>query len=652
MLSFVSRRGHFGAILAALLLFVLSSAPAISFSQGAVVGTSSLRLPAVLLNNNTGSLTNFTLMVTDGNGSVFITGPRIVGNSTQQSAVDAAKYASTYLGLNFNRYDFTYHIGGGSENVSGPSGGAGMTVLAISALQDKPLLDTFSMTGTISSTGTIGAVGGVYEKAIAVKHGGLSFFLVPVVGSQSVDDELYLLVQDALGLPIIQVSNVSKAAQFTFTGTNVSPYTTTFSFYNKINVDALPNATFTCSNGCNVGTFQKLTNFTLALTNSSIDSIPQQVFPNVTSQLHASLSQSAAIAKKGYLYVGADYAFLNYADAVFFNNYLTNESTGLVELRSINTTCGALSPQQLTTSNYEYVIGGQLRQAWGLWSINATLSGYQTVETTDDVLFFVREGATASGWCNAANEMFALGRSLGGSDVIPSANLSFTAAQRLSKASSYGPNIYFETAQQAMAAKNYPLAIIDADYAYAISNASAMGGSNITTPSLLSAAASLAANATFGIWATEFANSAGFYAHESQLSSANSTEARAYADSAYSSALLAATISSDMKLINSSLAPGTGMQGVGAPQRPPVSTTTTAQQSSSSNSSDSAVLSFYLQEIQKEVQLIYNITDAFLLMIIVATAIILYFFLRIRKHTKVIARLQKAGRSRGRRAGR
>jgi hypothetical protein len=61
-----------------------------SYSAAALVGNSSIRAPAVVLNNNTGSLTSITLRITNGTGKVSVLGPQNVGSTTLQSADIAA----------------------------------------------------------------------------------------------------------------------------------------------------------------------------------------------------------------------------------------------------------------------------------------------------------------------------------------------------------------------------------------------------------------------------------------------------------------------------------------------------------------------------------------------------------------------------------
>ena len=161
----------------AIVLLGLFAAIAMTNAQ-TLIGSASIRAPAVIITNNTGSLTNISVVVTSGNGFVNVTGPRIVGASTLESAYTAAMYASNYTDHNFSHYNFTYSILNAGDNVSGPSAGAAMTILAISAITNKQIRNDFTMTGAISPNGSIGEIGGVYDKAGAAKNNAMQFILV------------------------------------------------------------------------------------------------------------------------------------------------------------------------------------------------------------------------------------------------------------------------------------------------------------------------------------------------------------------------------------------------------------------------------------------------------------------------------------------
>jgi predicted S18 family serine protease len=545
-----------------ILLAVLFAA-FLSMQTGAhtVIGTASIHAPAVIISNNTGSLTLILLTVTSGNGNVNVTGPQIVAASTVQSAQIAAKYAATYLNLNPDSYNFTYTITDAGENVSGPSGGTAMALLAISALSGNRLLSNFTVTGTISPNGAVGLIGGVYDKAQAAKRAGMEFILVPSARGDPAEQELYSLVQSTMGIPLIQVTNVSQAAAYAFGKASPVGAGTNFSLYTNYSIGKIQLPQLNCSNACNQSEFNKLTAFTFNFTNASIEKLGKTGnFSNTTAQMRELQGEYAALSAKGYLYAASDLSFLNYINSYYFNSYMATESSGFSTLQSTNFYCNSIIPPQTTLSNYEYVMGGELRQTWGEFTANQTIAQYNSsVQTTDDVLQAMKQAGTANAWCRAANEMYNIAVSMNGTDVIPSQNLSSIAYGRINRASGEGSSIYLSTAKEAYAVQNYPLAIIDADYGYAILNASA---TNMSTAQILNSTGRIIKNATYGIWATQFSDEALFYTQEANMQSSNASAARGYAIEAYQSALLASQLSTDMAIIHSSLVPGTGTQKI------------------------------------------------------------------------------------------
>lgn len=520
-------------------------------AQTLIIGSASILAPAVV-NNNTGTLTNISVTVTKGTGYVEILGPSNVAADTNASALNASMSAAHYLKLNYKNYNFIYNIADYNESVSGPSAGTAMTLLAISAISGKPLMHNFTVTGTIYN-GTVGPIGGVYDKSNAAAAAHIKFIIVPMVPQGSNENELYYLIQNRFGIPLIQAANISAAAGYAFGTVPISNASTTFTLYNNYHAGLLPNASLSCSNNCAAAPFGGLTNFTIDLTSTEISKVS---LPAVSAQLHSELNQSAAVAALGYLYTASDISFLNYINAFYFANDNATIGSGQLTVQGIGNYCAARSAPALTQQNYEWVIAGELRQAWGTYTATSTVSIYSNTSklTTDDVLASIYSASQASGWCRAANFMFNSAGSIGGTPASASQNLSLVAKGRISRASIYGNSIYLVTAETAYSNSNYPLAIMDADYAYA-SGIAGVTSQNMTTAQLLNASQAIAANSTYGAWATQFSNEAAFYVHQSEITN-SVTGAHSNALQAYSAAALAQQISNDTQLIFQSLAPG------------------------------------------------------------------------------------------------
>ncbi|HVC57894.1 MAG TPA: S16 family serine protease [Candidatus Acidoferrales bacterium] len=531
------------------LTILLSSA----YSFAAVVGSSGINALAVDTTNNTGNLTPINLTVSNGTGNVIITGPAVVQSSTTQSATTAAQYAATYLGLNYSNYNYSYYINSPGGNVSGPSAGAAMTLLAISALSHKHLNSGMIITGTISQDGSIGAVGGIYDKVTAAGNAGASFVLVPSAPQGSAENMLYALVQANTGVPLIEVANISQAYAYAFgKSPNLSGVVTYMPFVNYY-PSQLPQATTTCSNGCNMSTFGTLLNKTFDLGSAEIALLSSDSsFAHISSQLAMVLNQSEQVGGKGYLYAAANIAFLNYINSFYFAHHDTSIPSALATATGVQSYCSSLMPPQLTSTNYEYVMSGELRQYWANYTVNASIEAFNSTSLeTDEVLDNIYLAGQASGWCNAANILYGLTSNSTGTAVSFSQGLKATSLSRISRAASYGNNLYITTARQAYAQGNYGVAILDSDFAFSFGNATYKD--NLTTQQLLNLSSATASGATYGAWGTQYNIESQFYSQEAELSSANITQAHQYAAEAYSTALLASQISNDTMLIHGSL---------------------------------------------------------------------------------------------------
>ncbi|MDE1865546.1 MAG: hypothetical protein KGH94_02820 [Candidatus Micrarchaeota archaeon] len=545
-------RGSVCIIPAVLLAVMLAS-----ISSAAFVGSSEIKAPAVILYNNTGSLTTITLTVTTGAGNVNFVNASEVANDTHESADTAAHYASLYTGKDFSHYNFTYSINDGGTNVSGPSAGAAMTLLAISALQNKPLRNDFTITGTINPDGTIGQIGGALDKISAASGAGLDLVLVPWVPQGDLEQSVYYIGEKEYGIPIVEVSNITQAASYAFSNMSGVAHEVSLNFSTKYNVDSLPASQLNCSNACNEAPFMALTNYTINATRSQINNISSFGGGTVAGQLSSVVDQATAIRDKGYLYVSADISFLSYLDAFYLSNYNTSRDQALSYMQGVQNGCSGLLMPQLTAKNYEYVIGAELRQGWAGYTINSTIAGFNaTGSTRDEIITSMYTAGQAQAWCGAASTLY--NYDYGGSPIAFSISLRQLALKRINRAAQY-PGMYLLLARQAYSEQNYPVAILDADYAYSLSSAAQATPANVSQADAVASA--IADNSTYGVWATQFSKEALFYTYES-AAAGNSTLAGYYADEAYASAALASQLSNDTKSIYESLVPITSPTAV------------------------------------------------------------------------------------------
>lgn len=147
-----------------------------------------------------GALLDISVEIRPGKGRVLVQTVPLTGVGFQDAANTAVFVAESKTGHQLSSSDVIFSvtaeddIGGG---VDGPSAGALMTLLTISATDNSTRLnDSITLTGTIDSEGNIGEIGGVLEKAEAAEAGGKTLFLIPRENSQLVT---YKLVERNFG---------------------------------------------------------------------------------------------------------------------------------------------------------------------------------------------------------------------------------------------------------------------------------------------------------------------------------------------------------------------------------------------------------------------------------------------------------------------
>ncbi len=482
--------------------------------------TTHIRAPAVLFGQDAGVLTSVSLNLTQGNGTVAVKGPQIVNDSTLQSAQTAAAYAASYAGVNERGYNFIYTIFNAS-NVSGPSGGLALTLLAIAALQKKELPMNFTATGTISPSGAVGTIGGVYDKVQAAKAGRLSFIFVPYAPNGSFEQELYYMTQQQFNVTVIEVANASQAVNYLFSGATLPAvtYNVSANYYQS----SLPAAGIACQN-CSIGSFAQLTNFTFSSTDGVIAGLGPQ-YSSLKAQMNGLETSYKQIAQKGYLYSGSDLSFLLYGNAYALlnsNNITVLSANSLVA--NVSSYCSSLVPPPMTNTNYEYVIGGELRQSWGSVYSGIAQQQINASQTSDELVSAMTDAGRASGWCKAASEMYSIAASLGGQYVQPPPSIKANAATALNTASGYGSStLYYQSAMQNYKEGNYAASL------YASGYATAFYGFNPSSNAI--AASNLMSNLSsynYGAWPTEFALQAQFYEQEARLAGNQSENASAF----------------------------------------------------------------------------------------------------------------------------
>jgi predicted S18 family serine protease len=170
-----------------------------------------------------GSMINISVEIRPGEGRVLVQTKPLMGTVFQDAANTAVYVAQNKTDMQLSGSDVIFSIESQQEipSVDGPSAGALMTLLVISALEKKELKNEVTLTGTIDQYGHVGAIGGVIEKANASKESGKTLILLPKENGELVQ---YTEKQRNIGsITIIeQVPETSDAKQYIETNVGIN----------------------------------------------------------------------------------------------------------------------------------------------------------------------------------------------------------------------------------------------------------------------------------------------------------------------------------------------------------------------------------------------------------------------------------------------
>ncbi|HHX77360.1 MAG TPA: ATP-dependent protease, Lon family, partial [Firmicutes bacterium] len=129
------------------------------------------------------------------------------GTMTKDSVFNAASLIRRYTGKDIDDYDLHVNVVGGG-NVDGPSAGAAILLVLLSALEGKPLRQDMAVTGEVSLRGKLKPVGGLAEKIHGACAAGLKRVIVPAENK----DDIPTRVGDCEILPVEDLEDVFRLA--------------------------------------------------------------------------------------------------------------------------------------------------------------------------------------------------------------------------------------------------------------------------------------------------------------------------------------------------------------------------------------------------------------------------------------------------------
>jgi ATP-dependent Lon protease len=158
-----------------------------------------------------GELLTIESVTTPGKGEIKTTGKLgEVMNESVAAAFSFVKARAPAYGIKpsiFRRKNIHIHLPEGAVPKDGPSAGVGMVTSIVSTLAGIPVRPDIAMTGEVTLRGRVLAIGGLKEKLLAARRGGIPTVLIP---QENVKDLAEIPARVTDGVEIIPVAHVDE----------------------------------------------------------------------------------------------------------------------------------------------------------------------------------------------------------------------------------------------------------------------------------------------------------------------------------------------------------------------------------------------------------------------------------------------------------
>ncbi|MDO8634480.1 MAG: S16 family serine protease [archaeon] len=406
----------------------------------ALVSDQHIKVLAVTSNGQGLTADLFLRVEPTGDGTVWVAAKPLVGTTTQSAAQTAVELAKNYSS-DVKNHDYKFSIESTASVVEGPSAGAAMALVVISAFEDKKIPLNVAVTGTIDGEGNVGQVGGVFEKTKEAAKQGIDLFLIPkgeaiqTIREDGVVQSINLVEYGPtqLGMKVIEVATIDEVIKYAF------------SDIEKINIDEIiaqseipefvpQQITY----GEHLQPMKELVNNYVDETKVIIDEsrnavstalINDQVVLNTLLELlnnSESLVREAEILNtQNYLYSAANFSFLARVNALTAKDIATNpsllslNSTALeVKINGLNKEINAFEDileSNMPFEGMEWFVSAQERLSYAKLNIEK-LSNTQTVivdgtDSPEVALERVFEYEFAVAWVDVAKDFESISQS-------------------------------------------------------------------------------------------------------------------------------------------------------------------------------------------------------------------------------------------------
>jgi len=165
-----------------------------------------------------GELLSIEVTTLPGQGKLIITGQ--LGDVMQESAQAALSYIrSRWQELNLDqdfyaKLDIHVHVPEGAVPKDGPSAGITIATALASALTGRPIRKDLAMTGEVTLRGRVLPIGGLKEKLLAARRGGISKIIIPSENEKNLVELPQLLLKS---LAVNAVKNMDQVLDLALT---------------------------------------------------------------------------------------------------------------------------------------------------------------------------------------------------------------------------------------------------------------------------------------------------------------------------------------------------------------------------------------------------------------------------------------------------
>ncbi|MEM7767912.1 MAG: endopeptidase La [Pseudomonadota bacterium] len=158
-----------------------------------------------------GDLLTIEAVQMPGRGAMKVTGNlKDVMKESIQAASSLVRSRAVMLGIKppaFQTTDIHVHVPEGATPKDGPSAGIAMTTAIVSLLTGNPVSREIAMTGEVTLRGRVLPIGGLKEKLLAAKRGGIKTVLIPGENEKDLAD---IPETVTAGMTIIPVSDINE----------------------------------------------------------------------------------------------------------------------------------------------------------------------------------------------------------------------------------------------------------------------------------------------------------------------------------------------------------------------------------------------------------------------------------------------------------